>query len=155
MTPLTEGDPAPAFNLPTDGDGNVSLAALKGSAIVLYFYPKDDTETCTKEAIAFSAAAADFAAAGAVVIGVSPDTARSHDRFRGKYDLAMRLAADPGLECIKAYGCWTEKTTFGRTYMGVSRDTFLIGHGGRIVRIWRKIRVNGHVDEVLAAVRAL
>jgi peroxiredoxin Q/BCP len=155
MKPLAEGDPAPAFNLPTDGGGEVSLVALRGKAIVLYFYPKDDTETCTKEALAFSAAAPDFAAAGAVVVGVSPDTARTHDRFRGKYDLALRLAADPGLGCIKAYGCWTEKTTFGRTYMGVSRDTFLIGRDGRIARLWRKIRVAGHVEEVLAAVRAL
>ena len=150
-----QGATAPDFDLPTDGGGRVSLSALKGRAVVLYFYPQDNTETCTIEAIEFSGAAADFAAAGATVIGISPDTPKSHDRFKKKHALGITLAADVDRKTIDRYGLWIEKTMFGRTYMGIERATFLIAADGRISRIWRKVRIKGHVEEVLAAVRGL
>lgn len=149
-----EGDRAPGFDLETD-TGRVSLSALKGRKIVLYFYPKDDTTGCTNEAIAFSQAKADFAAAGTVVIGVSKDTAKKHGKFRAKYDLAVELAADPEGRTIEAYGVWVEKTLYGRQYMGIERATFLIDGEGVIRRVWRKVRVAGHAEDVLAAARAL
>jgi thioredoxin-dependent peroxiredoxin len=148
------GDPAPDFALPTDG-GHSRLADHKGRAVVLYFYPKDDTSGCTAEAIAFSGLKAKFDAAGAAVVGVSPDSAASHARFKRKHGLAVELAADPERAAIEAYGVWKEKSMYGRKYFGVERSTFLIDRDGRIARIWRKVKVPGHAEEVLAAARAL
>ncbi len=150
-----EGGKAPAFTLERDRGGKVSLKDFAGKALVLYFYPKDDTAGCTREAQDFSQAAAAFAKAGAAVLGVSKDTVKAHDRFVGKYSLTIPLASDPEGNTVAAYGSWVEKTLYGRKYMGIDRSTFLIDAKGRIVRIWRKVRVGGHVDEVLAAVKAL
>jgi len=149
------GQKAPDFDLATDGGGRVKLSKLKGSPVVVYFYPKDDTSGCTKEAQAFTDLARDFAALGARVVGISPDTAESHAKFRAKYDLAVDLAADPDREAIEAYGVWIEKSMYGRTYMGVDRSTFLIDPKGRIARVWRKVKVPGHAQEVLEAAKAL
>jgi len=149
------GDKAPAFKMATDDGGEVSLASLKGRKVVLYFYPKDDTPGCTKEAIGFSEAAADFARAGAVVVGVSKDSARKHGNFRGKYDLKVELGADPDGEVIERYGVWVEKSMYGRKYMGIERATFLIGPDGAIKKVWRKVKVAGHVAEVLDATKKL
>ncbi len=153
-TALNPGDPAPDFDLPGD-QGQVSLAALRGKAVVLYFYPKDDTSGCTAEAQAFTAAAADFAAAGAVIVGVSKDSPASHGRFRAKYSLALQLASDQDGEVVERYGAWVEKSMYGRKYMGVERCTFLIDARGVVRRVWRKVKVPGHAAEVLEAVRAL
>ena len=152
---LEEGEPAPDFTLPTDGGGRARLAGLAGKAVVLYFYPKDDTSGCTAEAIAFSGLKPEFDEAGAVVIGVSPDSAASHDKFKAKHGLAVSLAADPERSAIEAYGVWKEKSMYGRKYFGVERSTFLIGRDGRIARIWRKVKVPKHAEEVLAAVKAM
>ena len=152
---LEEGDPAPDFTLPTEGGGHARLADFKGKPVVLYFYPKDDTSGCTAEAIAFSGLKAKFDAAGAVVIGVSPDSAASHDKFKTKHGLAVALAADPERSAIEAYGVWKEKSMYGRKYFGVERSTFLIDRQGRIAKIWRKVKVPRHAEEVLAAVKAL
>lgn len=152
---LREGDPAPDFNLPKDGGGSLALSDLKGRKVVLYAYPKDDTEGCTKEAIAFNALRAEFASAGAEIIGISPDPVRRHDRFKQKYGLAFPLVADESRVMLEAYGLWVEKSMYGRKYMGVERTTFLIDEHGRIARIWPKVKVAGHAEEVLAAVRAL
>ena len=149
------GDKAPDFTLPTDGNGSVSLAGLRGKKVVLYFYPKDDTSGCTAEARAFSEAAAEFAAAGAVVVGVSRDPVKSHAKFRAKYDLAVRLASDEDGAVTEAYGVWVEKSMYGRKYMGIERATFLIDQAGVIRRIWRKVKVPGHAAEVLAAAREI
>jgi len=150
-----EGGKAPAFTLDRDGGGKVALKDFAGKPLVLYFYPKDDTSGCTREAQEFSAAAAAFKKAGAAVLGISKDTVKAHDRFVGKYELKIPLASDPEGTTVEAYGSWVEKTLYGRKYMGIDRSTFLIDGAGRIVRIWRKVRVPGHVDEVLAAVKAL
>lgn len=150
--PVGEGDPAPGFRLPTE-DGEASLEDYEG-ALVLYFYPKDDTSGCTKQAIAFSERLAEFEAAGARVLGVSKDPVAKHARFRAKHDLAVPLASDEEAEALRAYGVWKEKSMYGRTYMGIERSTFLV-RDGRIARAWRKVRVPGHVDEVLEAVKAL
>lgn len=152
---LEPGDPAPAFSLPGAGGETVSLAALKGKKIVLYFYPKDDTSGCTKEAIEFNGLRDQFARAKTVVVGMSPDSVKSHDKFREKYDLALPLAADETKEILSAYGVWVEKSMYGRKYMGVERSTFLIDEKGKIARIWRKVKVPGHAEEVLAAAEAL
>jgi len=152
---LQEGDPAPDFSLPTDGGGDVRLAELKGKSVVLYFYPKDDTPGCTAEAIAFSKLKDKFAAAGAIVIGVSPDGAAAHDRFKAKHALKIALASDPARSAIDAYGVWKEKSMYGRKYFGVERSTFLVDRNGRIAKIWRKVRVPGHAEEALAAVKVL
>ena len=151
---LQEGDRAPDFDIETDS-GRVRLADLKGKAVVLYFYPKDDTTGCTAEAIAFSEAAAEFEKAGAVVVGVSKDTAKSHGKFRGKYDLKVELGADPEGEVVERYGVWVEKSMYGRKYMGIERATFLIDRDGVIRRVWRKVKVAGHADDVLAALKSL
>ncbi|MBN9319594.1 MAG: peroxiredoxin [Caulobacterales bacterium] len=151
---LAAGDKAPDFDLETD-TGRVSLAALKGKNVVLYFYPKDDTTGCTNEAIAFSALKPAFEAAGAVVIGVSKDTAKKHGKFRAKYDLTVELGADPEGGVVEAYGVWGEKVLYGRTYMGIERATFLIDGAGVIRRTWRKVKVAGHAEDVLAAAQAL
>lgn len=151
---LEEGDAAPNVKLTTDGRPS-TLADLKGKAVVLYFYPKDDTSGCTAEAIAFSALKPQFSAAGAAVIGVSPDSAASHDKFSAKHKLAVDLAADPDRRAIEAYGVWKEKSMYGRKYFGVERSTFLIDRNGRIAKIWRKVKVPGHAEAALAAAKAL
>ena len=155
MAELNVGDTAPDFDLPTDGVGRVSLSALKGKAVALYFYPKDDTSGCTSEAKAFSEMRHAFEEAGAEVLGVSKDSPSSHDKFKGKYDLTVRLASDEAGEMLERYGVWVEKNMYGRKYMGIERATFLIGKDGRIAQVWRKVKVPGHVDAVLTAVRAL
>jgi peroxiredoxin Q/BCP len=153
--PLSPGDRAPDFDLPTD-DGRVSLAALKGKTVVLYFYPKDDTSGCTAEAQAFSAAADDFAKAGVVVVGVSKDSAASHGKFRSKYSLeGVTLGSAKDDDVVERYGAWVEKSMYGRKYFGIDRSTFLIDRGGVIRRVWRKVKVPGHVSEVLAEAKAL
>lgn len=152
---LQEGDRAPAFDLPGAGGEKVSLGAFKGKKLVLYFYPKDDTSGCTKEAIEFNALRDKFAKAKTVVVGLSPDSAKSHDKFRAKYELALPLASDESKETLSAYGVWVEKSMYGRKYMGVERTTFLIDADGKIARIWRKVKVPGHAEEALEAARAL
>ena len=155
MTDLKLGDKAPDFDLPTDGAGQVSLAALKGRAVVLYFYPKDDTSGCTSEAQAFSGMRQQFEDAGAVVIGVSKDSPSSHDKFKSKYDLTITLASDESGEMLERYGVWVEKSMYGRKYMGIDRATFLIDADGVVRQVWRKVKVPGHADAVLAAVQGL
>jgi peroxiredoxin Q/BCP len=152
---LVEGAPAPNMNLPRDGGGNVSLAELAGKKVVVYFYPKDDTSGCTTEALDFTALADDFAAAGAVVVGVSPDPVKAHDKFVAKHNLGVILASDEDKTVLEAYGVWKEKSMYGRQYMGVERSTFLINDNGEIARIWRKVKVKGHAQEVLEAARSL
>jgi peroxiredoxin Q/BCP len=149
------GAVAPDFELPTAGGGTVRLSSLRGGKVVLYFYPADDTEGCTLEAVDFTALLPEFAKAGTTVLGVSPDTVRSHDRFKLKHQLAVVLAADVDHKVIERYGLWTEKTMFGRKYMGVERATLLIGKDGRIAEAWRKVRVKGHAEAVLAAAKRL
>lgn len=152
---IADGDKAPGFELPTDGGETIELSRLKGKPAVLYFYPKDDTSGCTAEAKDFTRLAPDFRKAGVEVIGVSPDSVESHAKFRKKYDLAVRLAADADKAVASAYGVWVEKSMYGRKYMGVERSTFLIDGKGRIARSWRKVKVPGHAEEVLAAAKAL
>ena len=152
---LKIGDKAPSFTLPADGGSKVSLADLKGKSVVLYFYPKDDTSGCTAEAIAFSKDSKAFKAAGAVVVGVSKDSAASHDKFKAKYDLSVTLVADEETKTAEAYGVWVEKSMYGRRYMGMERATFLIDGKGIIRHIWRKVKVPGHSADVLAAAKAL
>mgnify|MGYP001312305405 CR=1 FL=1 len=153
--PLTEGAAAPAFSLPRDGGATLKLSDLKGKTVVLYFYPKDDTSGCTAESIDFSKLAKEFDAAGALVVGMSPDPVKSHDRFRAKHELTQPLLADESKETLSAYGVWVEKSMYGRKYMGVERTTVLIDGQGRIAKIWRKVKVPGHAQEVLAAAKAL
>jgi peroxiredoxin Q/BCP len=155
MVELTAGDRAPDFDLPTDGGGRARLSDYVGRTLVLYFYPKDDTPGCTTEAQGFSAAAAEFAEAGAAIVGVSKDSPKKHDRFKAKYGLAFALASDEDGAVVERYGVWVEKSLYGRQYMGIDRATFLIGPDGIIRRVWRKVRVPGHVDEVLAAARSV
>lgn len=152
---LEVGSTAPDFAMPANGGGSVALSALKGRKVVLYFYPKDDTPGCTTEAIDFSARLADFTAAGASIVGVSRDSVAAHDKFAAKHDLAVTLGADVDGAVTEAYGVWVEKMNYGRKYFGIERTTFLIDTEGGIARIWRKVKVKGHVDDVLAAVRSL
>ena len=147
------GQPAPSFTLKTDGGGEVSLESLRGKKVILYFYPKDDTSGCTKEACGFRDSLPNFGEA-VEVIGVSPDSVASHDRFKAKYGLPFRLASDPDHKTAEAYGAWVEKSMYGRKYMGVDRSTFLIDENGRIAGIWRKVKVPGHVEAVLAGSRS-
>lgn len=149
------GHTAPDFTLPRDGGGDITLSALKPKAVVLYFYPKDDTSGCTKEAQAFTAQADDFAAAGAVVIGISKDSVASHDKFVKKHGLGVILASDEASDVCERYGTWVEKSMYGKKYMGIERSTFLIDGAGMVRQVWRKVKVDGHADEVLAAVKAL
>ena len=151
---LKEGDKAPAFDLPTD-TGRVSLAGLTGRKVVLYFYPKDDTSGCTAESIAFSQAKAAFEAAGATIVGVSKDTAVKHGKFRVKHGLTVELGSAAEDDTVERYGAWVEKTLYGRQYMGIDRSTWLIDGEGVIRKIWRKVKVPGHVEKVLEAARAL
>lgn len=152
---IAPGTPAPAFDLPSDEGGSVSLAALKGRKVVLYFYPKDDTSGCTSEAKAFTAAKPEFDKAGAVVVGVSKDSVKSHAKFRAKYELDVRLGADEAGKTVEDYGVWVEKKLYGREYMGIERATFLIDAEGIVRQVWRKVKVPGHVDAVLAAAQAI
>jgi thioredoxin-dependent peroxiredoxin len=152
---IAVGRVAPDFTLPTDEGEPLRLRALRGRPVVLYFYPADDTETCTKEACAFRDIFPRFDASGAAVLGVSPDDVRSHARFRAKYDLPFTLLADTEHAVAERYGVWREKTTFGRTYMGVVRTTFVIDAEGRVSRVFDVTRVAGHADEVARAIDAL
>jgi len=152
---LEDGKKAPDFALP-DADGNtVKLAGLKGRPVVVYFYPKDDTSGCTAEAKGFTCLADEFKRAGAEVFGISPDNPASHRKFQDKYDLSVRLLADEERKAAEAYGVWVEKSMYGRKYMGIERSTFLVDSAGKIARIWRKVKVPGHAEEVLEAVRML
>ncbi|HEY7384808.1 MAG TPA: peroxiredoxin [Beijerinckiaceae bacterium] len=152
---LKEGDEAPQFTLPAVGGKDVSLAGFRGRKVVLYFYPKDDTSGCTKEAQDFNALKQAFAAAETDIVGLSPDNVKSHDKFRSKYALDLVLASDEAKGVLEAYGVWVQKSMYGRKYMGVERTTILVGRDGRIARIWQKVKVPGHAEEVLAAARAL
>lgn len=151
---VEENDAAPDFELPTE-DGSVRLSRLRGKPVVIYFYPKDDTSGCTAEARDFDDLRAEFARAGAEVIGISPDSVESHAKFRRKHDLDLTLASDEQKSAAEAYGVWVEKSMYGRKYMGVERSTFLIDAGGNIAKVWRKVKVPGHAKAVLLAVRDL
>jgi thioredoxin-dependent peroxiredoxin len=148
---LKEGDKAPAFSVATSGGGNVSLADLQGKHVILYFYPKDDTPGCTKEACAFRDHFAEFKKRDAVVLGVSADTVKAHDKFVEKYKLPFTLLADEDRKIVEAYGVWGQKTFMGRKYMGIHRVTFLIGPDGKIQKIWTTVKPEEHAEEVLAA----
>jgi len=148
---LKEGDPAPAFTAPTNGGQTVSLTDFKGRPVILYFYPKDDTPGCTKEACAFRDVFADFTVKGAVVLGVSADPVKSHDKFIKKFKLPFPLLADEDKRIVDAYGVWGEKSFMGRRYQGIHRVTFLIARDGRIQKIWPKVKPEEHATEVLAA----
>ncbi len=147
------GEIAPDFTLPRDGGGEVALSSFRGAPVVLYFYPKDDTSGCTKEACAFRELMPEFEKFDAQVIGMSPDSVKKHDKFKAKYDLPFILAADEEKAVLEAYGVWVEKSMYGRKYMGVERSTFLIDADGKIQQAWRKVRVPGHVDAVLKALK--
>lgn len=147
------GDTAPAFTLPRDGGGDVSLSDFVGKQVVLYFYPKDDTPGCTKEAIGFTDMVAEFDAAGTVILGVSKDSVKKHDKFVAKHDLKIALLSDEEGDVCERYGTWVEKSMYGKTYMGIERATYLIGADGKVAQVWRKVRVPGHVEAVLAAAR--
>jgi peroxiredoxin Q/BCP len=149
------GKKAPDFKLPTDGGGTVSLKALRGKPVVLYFYPKDDTSGCTAEACGFRDSLPKFNRVKAEIIGVSRDSVQRHDKFKAKYELPFTLASDEEGKVCEAYGTWIEKSLYGRKYMGIERATFLIDAEGVVRRIWRKVKVAGHVDEVLAAAKEL
>jgi peroxiredoxin Q/BCP len=152
---LEPGKKAPAFDLPSDGDGRIKLSGLKGQKVVLYFYPKDDTSGCTQEAIDFNGLRKQFEKAGAVVIGVSPDPVKAHDKFKAKHELDFDLVSDESKTMLEAYGVWVEKSMYGRKYMGVERTTVLIDDAGKIAQVWNKVKVPGHAKEVLAAAEEL
>jgi peroxiredoxin Q/BCP len=154
-TDLVEGAAAPSFNLPRDGGGNVSLADYAGKKLVLFFYPRADTPGCTREAIDFTRLEGAFADEGAAVLGISADTVKAQESFRAKHQLSVPLISDEQHEMLEAYGAWGEKSMYGRSFMGIIRTTVLIGADGRIAKIWRHVRVDGHADEVLEAVRAI
>jgi thioredoxin-dependent peroxiredoxin len=151
---LQSGDEAPDFSLPGDSGSTISLSAMRGKQVVLYFYPKDDTSGCTLEAKDFNDSKPHFAKAGAVIVGVSADSVTSHDKFKKKYGLDFALASDENKSMLAAYGVWVEKSMYGKKYMGIERSTFLIGVDGRIKTIWSKVKVPGHVDEVLKAAQS-
>ncbi len=150
-----EGQPLPAFNLPTDGDGQAGYVDFSGKILVLYLYPKDDTSGCTKESLGFAEAYEDFRSAGADIVGLSKDGVKSHDKFKAKYDFPFTLLADVETQLIDALGAWVEKSMYGKKYMGTDRSTFLIDREGVIRKVWRKVKVPGHVDDVLEAVKAM
>jgi peroxiredoxin Q/BCP len=152
---LACGGKAPDFTLPDDGGGKVSLAAFRDRLLVLYFYPKDDTSGCTREAIEFNALRGEFQKAGAAILGVSADSVASHEKFKAKHKLGLILGSDESRAVLKTYGVWVEKSMYGRKYMGVERSTFLIGKDGGILAAWNKVKVPGHAAEVLAAVKGL
>lgn len=152
---VVDGKKAPDFKLKGDDGKVIQLSKLKGKPVVVYFYPKDDTSGCTAEARNFSCLARDFAKAGAIVIGISPDSVASHVKFKTKHDLHLTLAADEEKTAAEAYGVWVEKSMYGRKYMGVERSTFLVDATGKVARSWRKVKVPGHAEEVLKTVKAL
>ncbi len=152
---LKIGDKAPDFTLPTDGNGSVALKAQRGKKVVVYFYPKDDTTGCTKEACGFRDAMPDFSKIAATIIGISRDSVRSHDKFKQKYALPFILASDESGEVCEKYGVWVEKSMYGRKYMGIERTTVLIDEKGVIRGLWPKVKIDGHIGEVLAAAKAL
>jgi len=149
------GQTAPDFTLPRDGGDDVTLSALRGGPVVVYFYPRDDTSGCTREAIDFTAALDAFKASGAHVLGVSKDTLATHDKFRDKHNLGVTLLSDVDSDVCERYGVWVEKSMYGKKFLGIERATFLIDAAGNIVQEWRKVKVPGHVDAVLDAVKAL
>ncbi|MEL6596646.1 MAG: thioredoxin-dependent thiol peroxidase [Pseudomonadota bacterium] len=149
------GSAAPNFTLPRDGGGEITLSALRPKAVVLYFYPKDDTPGCTKEAIAFTEHLAAFEAAGAVILGISKDPVAKHDKFVAKHELKVALVSDEHSDVCEHYGVWVEKNMYGKKYMGIERATFLIDGTGKIAQVWRKVKVPGHAEAVLDAVKAL
>ena len=151
----TEGRKAPDFTLPSDGGGEVKLSGLRGRKVVVYFYPKDDTSGCTKEACAFRDAIGEFGDAGTEIVGISKDSVARHDKFKAKYDLPFALLSDEDGKVCESWGTWVEKSMYGRKYMGIERSTFLIDETGTLRREWRKVKVPGHVEEVLAAARDL
>lgn len=151
----TIGEKAPDFKLTDDAGSTVQLSKMKGRPVVVYFYPKDDTPGCSAEAKDFSCLADDFAKAGADVVGISPDSVASHQKFKSKHDLTLQLLADEANSAAEAYGVWVEKSMYGRKFMGIERSTFLVDRHGKIARAWRKVSVPGHAEEVLAAVRDL
>ena len=155
MNEIVQASTAPDFSLPADGGETVTLSELKGKIVVLYFYPKDDTSGCTTEALDFTRLLPEFDKLDAVVIGVSPDSAKKHEKFKTKHDLAVTLVADEEHEALEAYGVWAEKSMYGKKYMGVERSTFLIDRSGKVARVWRKVKVKGHAEEVLEAARSL
>ena len=152
---ICEGDNAPDFSLPGDSDQTVTLSALRGKKIVLFFYPKDNTPGCTKEAIGFSENLDAFKALGAEIIGMSPDSIKKHDNFKTKHALTVTLASDEEKTALQAYGVWVEKSMYGKKYMGVERSTFLIDENGKIAKVWRKVKVAGHVEAVLESLKAV
>jgi peroxiredoxin Q/BCP len=152
---IMEGSKAPAFDLSTDAGGRVKLADLRGKKVVLYFYPKDETSGCTREAVEFTALEKSFKRAGAVIVGISKDSVAKHDKFKEKHELTIALASDEAGETIAAYGAWVEKSLYGRKYMGIDRSTFVIDPKGVVRKIWRMVKVPGHVEEVLAAVKSI
>ena len=152
---IEAGAKAPDFTLPTDGGGSVTLSKLKGKSVVLYFYPKDDTSGCTAEACGFRDSFPNFRKIDATVIGVSRDSVAAHDKFKKKYELPFTLAADTEGKVTEAYGVWVEKSMYGRKYMGIERATFVIDAKGVVRNVWRKVKVPGHVDEVMKALKAL
>lgn len=155
MTKLAPGDTAPDFTLPRGGGGTLKLADLRGKAVVLFFYPRDDTSGCTAEAIAFSGLKDEFAKAGAVIVGMSADSQKSHDKFKAKHNLSVDLVADEEKQALEAYGVWAEKSMYGRKFMGIVRTTFLIDSQGKIAAVWPNVKVPGHAEAVLEAVRGL
>jgi peroxiredoxin Q/BCP len=152
---LKPGDKAPPFRLATDGGGEISLSKLKGTPFVLYFYPKDDTSGCTREALEFTKLAKKFQDLGVALVGMSKDSTASHDRFKTKHKLKLTLASDPETKIAQLYGVWVEKSMYGRKYMGMERATFLVDMGGKIREVWHKVKVDGHAEAVLAAAKAL
>jgi peroxiredoxin Q/BCP len=153
MAAIREGDQAPDFELPTDGGGRFRLSKQRGKPVVVYFYPKDDTSGCTRQAIDFRERKDDFAEMQTLIVGVSPDSEKQHDKFKAKHDLTITLAADAEKKVADAYGVWQEKSMYGRKYMGVDRSTFLVDRNGVVAKVWRGVKVPGHVDDVLDAVR--
>ena len=148
------GQQAPDFDLPRDGGGSLKLSDLRGKPVIVYFYPKDDTSGCTTEGKDFSALLPEFEKAGATVIGISPDSAKSHDKFKAKHGLSVVLVADEDKSAIQDYGVWVEKSMYGRKFMGVERTTILIDKDGRVARVWNKVKVANHAAEVLEATKA-
>ncbi|WP_417731445.1 thioredoxin-dependent thiol peroxidase [Rosistilla oblonga] len=152
---IEAGQKAPAFHLASDEGGKIRLSSLKGSPVVLYFYPKDDTPGCTKEACAFRDRSEEIKALGATVLGVSPDDTESHAKFRTKYELNFPLLADPDHKVAEAYGAWREKNMYGKISMGIQRSTFVIDAEGKVAKVWKRVKVDGHDQHVIDAIKAL
>lgn len=155
MSKVSEGDMAPDFTLPTDGDGSFTLSDKRGSPVILFFYPKDDTSGCTKEAIGFSEHLDAFKELGCIVAGMSPDPVKKHDKFIAKHELTVPLISDEEKTALEAYGVWIEKSMYGKKYMGVNRTTLIIDAEGKIAKLWSKVKVPGHVEEVLTTAQEM